>query len=262
MVTYYFRILTKKLRLGYVSSAGRNFSGTICVRHRSGGHKRSCYKIDFVRRLNCYGYVFKILKTPFYTSFIGLVIYDNGISTYSLLGNNQQLYEKIYSGTGISNHQVKGLGPGSSISLKFIDLFNIVSNLELSPYSGGSLMRAAGTMGLITMKVDNKVLLKLKSGWNILLNKNCISMLGRMSNIQYRYKRLKNAGYVRSLGIRPTVRGVAMNPCDHPHGGGEGKKSGSLAARSPWGWLTKGTPSVIKKSRLLYKKKFKFQPIS
>lgn len=95
--------------------------------------------------------------------------------------------------------------------------------------------------------MDDKVLLKAKSGWNFLISKYNIGSLGLCSNILHRFTRLEKAGKVRALGIRPTVRGVAMNPCDHPHGGGEGRKSPPVAARSPWGWLTKNTPSKIKK---------------
>lgn len=119
------------------------------------------------------------------------------------------------------------------------------------------LARSAGSGLIITSKFDDKVLLKSKSKWNFLISNNNIASLGVSSNTLYKFLRLEKAGKVRALGIRPTVRGVAMNPCDHPHGGGEGKKSPPAAARSPWGWLTKNTPSKIKKRQLLFKKNLK-----
>lgn len=111
---------------------------------------------------------------------------------------------------------------------------------------------------IITVKMSNsKVLLKLKSGWNLILSNYCLGSLGLVSNSLHKFYNYKKAGVIRALGIRPTVRGVAMNPCDHPHGGGEGRKSPLVGAKSPWGWLTKGTPTKIKKYQITIKKKFK-----
>lgn len=253
-IKYFFLSTNKKLRIGFLSQAGRNNSGKITVHHRSGGHKKKSYRIDFFRRINCFGYVLKIIKTPFFSSFIGLVFYENGISSYILLSEEQQINNFFYSGDLFSN---KELGVGFSVPLKYMALFNLVNNLELYPYKGSTLLRAAGCSGLLTAKLGNKVIIKLKSGWNLLFDNNCMASFGIGSNSEHRFFNLKKAGISRALGIRPTVRGVVMNPCDHPHGGGEGKKSGSRAARSPWGWLTKGTPTKKKKVFLLKKKLYK-----
>jgi len=146
------------------------------------------------------------------------------------------------------------LSIGSSVPLLYTELFSLVSNIELIPYFGGLLARAAGSSVIVTAKIDDKILLKSKSGWNFLISKFVIVTMGAGSNVLYKFIRIGKAGKNRALGIRPTVRGVAMNPCDHPHGGGEGRKSPSVAARSPWGWLTKNTPSKITKVQVAYKK--------
>jgi len=146
---------------------------------------------------------------------------------------------------------------GCSVPVKYLSVFSILNNIEQTYYFGGHLSRAAGTSAILTSKNNKKISLKLKSGWSLTVSENNICSIGIMSNSQHRFKILSKAGISRGLGIRPTVRGVAMNPCDHPHGGGEGKKSPPTAARSPWGWLTKGTPSKVKKYQRLYKARFK-----
>jgi len=134
--------------------------------------------------------------------------------------------------------------------LTYINLFTIVNNIELYPYKGSQIVRSAGTSAIITGKINNKMSLKLKSGWNIYISEFCMSTLGRVSNITHNLKKFKKAGDVVNLGKRPIVRGVAMNPCDHPHGGGEGKKSPPASPVSPWGWFTQHTPS--KKKSMIY----------
>lgn len=142
--------------------------------------------------------------------------------------------------------------------LSYISLFSLLSNIELYPFSGALYARAAGMSAILATKFMNKVCLKLKSGWNLHLSEQCLVTLGMCSNSLHKFFNYKKAGVVRGLGIRPTVRGVAMNPCDHPHGGGEGKKSPLAGAKSPWGLLTKGTSTKIKKYQKKIKKKFKF----
>lgn len=187
------------------------------------------------------------MKTPFYTAFLGFVIYQNGLSNYVLLPDGVNVGSRIYMGSFISPENLKSFSiAGSSLPLSYINLFSLVSNVELSPFKGGLLSRAAGTSLILTSKLNDKVLLKSKSGWHFLVPGSNISSSGSSSNILHCFSRIGKAGKVRSLGIRPTVRGVAMNPCDHPHGGGEGRKSPLVAAKSPWGWLTKGSPSKLK----------------
>lgn len=126
------------------------------------------------------------------------------------------------------------------------------------PFKGSSCARSAGMSAILSVKNKNKTtLLKLKSGWNLVVSNYCLASLGLVSNRLHRFYNYKKAGILNSLGKRSVVRGVAMNPCDHPHGGGEGKKSPPSAAKSPWGWLTKGTCSNSKKFELKRKKLFK-----
>jgi len=127
-----------------------------------------------------------------------------------------------------------------------MNLFTIISNIELYPDSGFNLVRSAGSKAILTKREKDKVSLKLKSGWNMILSDKCLAVFGRVSNVNHQLNQIGKAGKSWALGKKPTVRGVAMNPCDHPHGGGEGKKSPPSAQKSPWGWLTKGTPSKKK----------------
>lgn len=163
---------------------------------------------------------------------------------------------KIYSGSFYDEAEVNFIG--LSIPLKKIRLFSLINNIEKYPFSGGTITRAAGSCAVLTSKLLDSVTVKLKSGWNMVLSKYCIATIGNVSNIKHKFAIKRKAGVQRSLGIRPTVRGIAMNPCDHPHGGGEGRKSPPSGQRSPWGWLTKGTPSLKKKyqkkKKSLYKK--------
>jgi len=255
---YFFKFIEKKLRIGFVSNSGRNFLGVICVHHRGGGSKKKSYFVDFFRRLNSFGYIIKILKVPFYSSFLGLIVYQNGLSCYTLLSEQITIGSRIFSGFLLKdkNHN-QVLTPGSSVLLSNINLFSNVSNIEIVPYYGGILSRAAGTGFIITSKLQDKVLLKSKSGWQYLLSKKVMCTIGFSSNLLHRFTKLKKAGYNRSLGLRPIVRGVAMNPCDHPHGGGEGRKSPLASPKSPWGWLTKGTPSKNKLYHKIFKKEAK-----
>jgi len=145
------------------------------------------------------------------------------------------------------------------LSIFNIPVFTRISNVEYTPFGGGKLARSAGTSGILVSQLSiNKFLVKFKSGWGFPLSGWNICMLGQISNPMHKYISYKKAGILRALGVRPTVRGVAMNPCDHPHGGGEGRKSPPSAARSPWGWLTKNTSSnkkIFEKARVkLFKK--------
>ena len=195
------------------------------------------------------------MKVSFYSSFLGIIVYSNGIISSMLITDNLHLNNIIYSGTFFIKKDV--LKKGYSMPLKFFGLFSLVSNVELVPFKGSTLIRAAGSSGLVVNNKEKKVNLKLRSGWFVRLNSECLASLGIGSNSQHRFFRYKKAGHKRGLGVRPTVRGVAMNPCDHPHGGGEGRKSPKASARSPWGWLTKGTPSKLKKIHIVNKKKYK-----
>jgi len=253
---YFFFFINKKYTVGSRPMSGRNFSGTICVHHKSGGNKNKYYFIDFFRRINDFGYIYKILASRDRTGFIGGVIYQNGLFSYLLLTETLIIGSKIYSGSYFENNDVNYVG--LAIPLKKIRLFSLINNIEKYPFSGGTISRSAGSSAILTSKLLDKVIIKLKSGWNVILSKYCIATIGNVSNMKHKFTIKKKAGVSRNQGIRPTVRGVAMNPCDHPHGGGEGKKSPPASHRSPWGWLTKGTASLQKKyqekKKNLYKK--------
>lgn len=254
-INYFFFNINKKLSLGIKKSSGRNFSGKICVNHKFTGNKNLYYNIDFYRRINCYGYVYKIIKSSKRTALIGGIIYQNGLFAYILLSDGLVVGNKIYSGFENKNT----INNGDTLLLKNINLFSIINNIELYPIKGSIISRSAGTSSIITsINNDKKIAsIKLNSGWNIWISFFCLATLGIVSNIQHKFDCLKKAGKSWSLGKRPKVRGVAMNPCDHPHGGGEGKKSPPSSQRSPWGWLTKGTPSLKKKYDKKKKKLYK-----
>lgn len=238
--------------IGTNAKSGRNQKGIICVHHRFGGNKRKFFHIDFFRRINNYGFIYKIIKDTRRTSFIGGIIYENGLFGYIILSENVFIGQKIYSGI-FNNQNILGY----TSLLKNVKLFEIINNIEIYPNKGSSLSRSAGSNAILTAISNNIVTLKLKSGWNIFLSANCLASFGCASNVKHKFDNLKKAGKSWSLGRRPSVRGIAMNPCDHPHGGGEGRKSPPSAQRSPWGWLTKGTPSLkkkyMKKKKKLYK---------
>lgn len=199
--------------------------------------------------------ILNITKNRSYTALISGIIFENGLYTYTLLTENINIGNKIYIGVFIKKNTNE---LGLNICLKFIKLFSLIHNIEIFPFSKSILIRAAGGSGLIIKKEINKVVIKLKSGWNLWISKYCIATIGIMSNSKHKFQNLKKAGKSKNLGIRPTVRGVAMNPHDHPHGGGEGKKSPPSGQLSPWAWLTKGTPSLKKKWQLRKKKLYKY----
>lgn len=250
---YYY--LSKNLKVGTTFSGGRNFSGHICIHHRSGGVKRNYCLIDFYRRINSFGTIFKIIKDINRTALLGAIIYENGLFSYIILSEGIKLGYKLYSGSYIN---IRGkLLNGFAAPLASINLFTIVNNVETKPYTGSKIARSAGTSCLLVGKKKGKVILKLKSGWNLHISKYCIATLGHVSNMLHKFINYRKAGRVVNLGKKSIVRGLAKNACDHPHGGGEGRKSPPSSPRSPWGWLTSGTSSNTKKYQVLKKKKFK-----
>ena len=226
-----FKHTSRLLRVGTFFLGGRNFSGAICVQHRSGGSKHNYYLIDFFRRVNSFGKIFKIVKDINRTAFLGAVIYENGLFSYIILSEGLKAGDQIYSGS-IKNFN-KGVFNGYAMPLKDYSLFTLLNNVEASPFRGSSLARAAGASCILTGKKKELMAVKFKTGWFMYASKYCIGTLGYASNMQSKFSSLKKAGTRCLLGFRPTVRGVAKNPCDHPHGGGEGKKSKPASPRSP-----------------------------
>lgn len=236
------------------SKAGRNFLGRICVHHHSFISKRKIFTVDKFRRLNEIGVIVKVIKNSFYTSYVGIVMYRSGLVSYILLAETLRVGHKIYSGNwNLLEPPLKGF----AIPLEKINLFSNVSNLEHYSFSGFKLMRAAGTAAVLTSKNLKSFLVKLSSGWMVAIKRNSYAVLGQCSNKKHKFSRLWKAGKKRVLGVRSTVRGVAKNPCDHPHGGGEGKSSPPKAPVTPWGKLTKGTPTNNKKYHRIKRRLFK-----
>jgi len=256
---YLINYLNRKIKIGLNHKSGRNNLGRITVYSKLS--KKSKYlRIDFFRRITSFGYIWKIINNTNRSAYIGNIIYENGLFSYIILSNWLSIGSKIYSGIKYNFSKHKYLNDyeiGWTYLLKNMNLFTIISNIELYPNSGLNLVRSAGTKAILTKRENNLVSLKLKSGWNIILSNECLSVFGRVSNINHQLKKIGKAGKNWALGKKPKVRGVAMNPCDHPHGGGEGKKSPPSAQKSPWGWLTKGTPTKKKKRDKIKKQWYK-----
>ncbi|MFZ8833105.1 MAG: 50S ribosomal protein L2, partial [Candidatus Caldipriscus sp.] len=198
--------------------AGRNNQGKITVRHRGGGNKRKYRIVDFYRRDKdgISGVVKAIEYDPNRTAFIALVVYKDGEKRYILAPEGIKLGDEIISGP---NAPIK---PGNALPMKNIPEGIPIHNLEIIPGKGGQLVRAAGTQAVILSKDENWVYVQLPSGEIRKFNPNCYATIGQVSNVDHENVVLGKAGRSRWMGRRPTVRGTAMNPVDHPHGGGEG----------------------------------------
>lgn len=253
-----------KFKRGLNKSAGRNHTGKITVYHRGGGFKKSYRSIDIWRRLDCQGTVLGLFTDSFRNGKVALVLYLNGILAFVLAADGLSLGSSVWSGSAwpvkvmkeVSyNHSTfssKGLFVGSSIPVGFCSIGALVSNIELKAGFGAQLCRSAGTSAIIVKKtLDNKrVVIRLKSGVSIVLSASCMVTLGVVSNGTVKFFKKLKAGVSRNKGRRPVVRGVAMNPVDHPHGGGEGKASGGKSLKTPWGFGTKGYKTVSRSVRV------------
>jgi len=236
----------KSLLEPLTKSAGRNSHGHITSRHRGGGHKRRYRVIDFKRnKRNIDAKVAAIEYDPNRTARIALLHYVDGEKRYILAPNSLKVGELIRSG---EDAEIKA---GNSLPLRQIPVGSFVHNVELRPGKGGQLARSAGTSVQVAAKEGKYATLKLPSGETRLVQADCYATIGSVGNIEHENISIGKAGRSRWMGKRPHVRGVAMNPVDHPHGGGEGKSpQGNPHPVSPWGWHTKGkkTRKVKKQS--------------
>jgi len=254
-IYYFFNFLNKKLKKGILfSKGGRNLKGRICVRSRGNGKKILYRFIDFYRRLNLKGRVLSSLYDPNRTGRLGLVLYINGLSSYILLQKNVFLNDIIYSGSILCEEKIK---EGFSLPLKYMPLYSNISNIELKPFKGSTLCRASDTSCILIGKTEKKGILKLNSKWELHLSLNCISSFGTITYRLFNNWLIKKAGKNRAFGFRPKVRGVAMNPCDHPHGGGSGKKGKPKIPVSPLHSVFKWRPTTNRKKDNLKRRKFK-----
>ena len=216
-------------------TGGRNNQGRISVRHRGGGHKRQYRIIDFKRnKPDVPGRVATIEYDPNRSARISLIVYRDGEKRYIIAPEGLKVGDSVVSGERVE------IRVGNTLPLQNIPVGTIVHCVELKPGKGAQLARSAGTSVQLAAKEGNYAQLKLRSGELRLVRRECLATIGTVGNSDHANINLGKAGRRRWLGIRPTVRGVAMNPIDHPHGGGEGKSSGGRHPVSPWGVPTKG----------------------
>jgi len=248
----------KQLTQGITKSGGRNNAGRITARRRGGGHKRSYRIIDFKRRKwDMPATVERLEYDPNRTAFIALIKYEDGEQAYIIAPQRLAPGDKVIAGEKVD------VKPGNAMPLRSMPVGTIIHNLEMKPGKGGQLARSAGSFAQLAGRDQAYAIIRLGSGEQRLIHGDCMASVGAVSNPDQANIKLAKAGRKRWLGKRPTVRGVAMNPVDHPHGGGEGKTSGGRHPVTPWGKSTKGkrtrankkTNKYILRSRHMKKKR-------
>jgi|TARA_B100001741_G_scaffold302199_1_gene291095 large subunit ribosomal protein L2 len=248
----------KTLTIGLTKSGGRNNKGRVTARRRGGGHKRLYRMIDFKR--NHYEIPAKVERIeydPNRSAFIALLLYNDGKKSYILAP------QRLAVGDTVVSSAKADIKPGNALPLANIPVGTIIHNVELKPGKGGQIARSAGTYVQLVGRDQSYSILRLNSGEQRMTRSECMATIGAVSNPDNKNIKLAKAGRSRWLGRRPSVRGVAMNPIDHPHGGGEGKTSGGRHPVTPWGKPTKGkktrtnktTDRLILRSRHLKKKR-------
>ena len=233
----------KSLSFGLNKKGGRNNSGRITMRRKGGGAKRLYRLIDFKRnKLDVKGTVERIEYDPNRTAFIALVKYEDGEKSYILAPQRIKVSDTIISS---SSSDIK---PGNAMPFTGMPIGTIVHNVELKKGKGGQIARAAGSYAQFVGRDGNYAQLRLSSGEMRLVRQECMATVGAVSNPDNSNQNFGKAGRNRNKGIRPSVRGVVMNPIDHPHGGGEGRTSGGRHPVTPWGKPTKGARTRTNKS--------------
>jgi large subunit ribosomal protein L2 len=248
----------KALTEGKNSTGARNNNGRITVRFRGGGHKKAYRSIDFKRRkFDVAGQVERIEYDPNRTGFIALIRYADGELAYILAPQRLLAGDTVIAGEHVD------VKPGNAMPVGNMPVGTIVHNIEFKIGKGGQLARSAGTYAQIVGRDQEYVILRLNSGEQRLVHGRCMATVGAVSNPDHMNISIGKAGRTRWMGRRPHNRGVAMNPIDHPHGGGEGRTSGGRHPVTPWGFPTKGkktrrnksTTKFIISSRHMRKKK-------
>ena len=249
----------KTLTEGKSSKGGRNNNGRITVRFRGGGHKQTYRIVDFKRRdnLNQPATVERVEYDPNRTAFIALIKYADGTQSYILAPQRLSAGDTVVAGEQVD------IKPGNAMQIGNIPVGTIVHNVEQKIGKGGSIARSAGTYAQIVGRDQGYVIVRLNSGEQRLVHGQCFATVGAVSNPDHMNTSIGKAGRNRWLGVKPHNRGVAMNPIDHPHGGGEGRTSGGRHPVTPWGKPTKGkktrsnkrTDTFIVSSRHARKKK-------
>ncbi|NLG53827.1 MAG: 50S ribosomal protein L2 [Clostridiales bacterium] len=225
-------------------NSGRNSYGRITVRHRGGGSKRKYRIIDFKRdKTDMSAEVLTIEYDPNRSAFIALVSYEDGEKRYIIAPDGLKVGDKIISSASAD------IKPGNALPIINIPVGTFIHNIEINPGRGGQLVRGAGGSAQLMAKEDGMALIRLPSGELRKFRLNCMATIGQVSNLDHENVQIGKAGRTRHMGIRPTVRGSAMNPVDHPHGGGEGKSPvGRPGPVTPWGKPTLGYKTRKKKN--------------
>ena len=232
----------KSLTVGLTKTGGRDNFGHVTSRRIGGGHKRKYRVIDFKRnKFDCEATVERIEYDPNRTSFIALISYEDGEKAYILAP------QRLKAGDKVISSEKADIKPGNAMPLKSMPVGTIVHNVELRSGKGGQLVRSAGCYAQVVGKDGGYAQLKLSSGELRIVREECLATVGAVSNPDNQNVSLGKAGRARWLGARPVSRGVAMNPVDHPHGGGDGRTSGGRHPVSPWGNPTKGAKSRCNK---------------
>src|SRR3954453_23774816 len=225
----------KALTEGKISNGGRNNTGRITVSFRGGGHKKSYRLVDFKRnKVDVPAVVERLEYDPNRTAFIALIRYQDGELAYILAPQRLKAGDTVVSGERVD------VKPGNTMPMRSMPVGTIIHNVEMKPGKGGQIARSAGTYAQLVGRDQGYALLRLSSGELRMVRSECRATIGAVSNPDQQNIVIGKAGRNRWLGRRPSVRGVAMNPIDHPHGGGEGRTSGGRHPVTPWGKPTKG----------------------
>lgn len=225
----------KSLTEGLKKTGGRNNTGRITTRHIGGGHKKRYRLVDFKRnRFDIVANVERLEYDPNRTCFIALIKYSDDSLSYIIAPEGLKVGDSVSSGAS------SDIKVGNTLPLINIPVGTLVHNVEMKPGKGGQLARSAGSYVQLVGKDRDFAQLRLASGELRLVHSQCLATIGTVSNTDHRNVNYGKAGRLRWMGVRPTVRGVAMNPVDHPHGGGQGKTSGGRHPVTPWGKPTKG----------------------
>ena len=240
----------KSLVIGLRKKGGRNAYGRITTRHQGGGAARKYRIVDFKRlERTVPGKVVALEYDPNRSAHIALIAYLNGVKTYILAPEGLHIGAIVKAGDAV---EVK---VGNCLPLKNIPIGFIVHNVEITPGSGGKFARGAGTSVQLVGKEGEHAILKMPSGEMRKIHLGCWATVGVLGNADYKNITIGKAGRKRHMGIRPTVRGMAMNPVDHPHGGGEGRSKSGSHPVSPWGKGAKGTKTRTRRNPLILKRR-------
>ena len=233
----------KSLVEGLTKSGGRGGGGRIAVRFRGGGAKRLYRKVDFKRRkFDVPATVQRLEYDPNRTAFIALIKYDDGELSYILAP------QRLKAGDVVIASEKADVKPGNAMPLRGMPIGTIIHNIELKPLKGGQMARSAGAYAQLVGRDAGYAQIRLGSGELRMVQDTCMASVGAVSNQDHMNQVLGKAGRKRHMGFRPHVRGVVMNPVDHPHGGGEGRTSGGRHPVTPWGKPTKGSKTRTNKT--------------